>query len=141
LELLLCLLQGARGSKGAPVWAALSQLLCSQGYLLSKFHKFYWMGLKATRNPAFFWNDPTVTPLTALTAYKHWGTPATAPREPNNLFSPENCGGANASTAYQNAWGWADFMCTSEFVYMCRWGPGTQSTLQQALLSSGCRLS
>ena len=79
------------------------------------------MGLKTMKNPAFFWLDPTVTPLTAITAYKHWGTPATAPREPNNLFSPENCGGANASTAYQNAWGWADYMCTSEFVYMCRW--------------------
>ena len=91
-----------------------------QGYLLAKFHKFYWMGLKADKNRAFNWLDPTMPALNAISSYKHWGTPGTAPREPNNVFSPENCGGSNASQVYQNAWGWADYMCASEFVYMCR---------------------
>jgi hypothetical protein len=78
------------------------------------------MGLKANTNPNFYLLDPTMPALSSLAAYKHWGTPATAPREPNNIFRPENCGGANASQVYGNAWGWADFMCSSEFVYMCR---------------------
>ncbi len=94
--------------------------LALQGFLLPRFHKFYWMGLKTSNWPRFLWNDPLAQNLSLSNSYKHWGTPKDSPKEPNNIFAPENCGGGNASTSYLNAWGWADYMCTQPFTYMCR---------------------
>ncbi len=89
------------------------------GSLMPGFHSFYWLGLAAATWPRFAWTDGTPGPNT--TTYNHWGY--YMPQniiEPNNLFPPELCAGANASQAYDRAWGWADTSCATSAPFVCR---------------------
>jgi hypothetical protein len=64
----------------------------------------------------FAWLDQTVN-----SSYRNWGTymPGSL-QEPNNLLDQEYCAGANYTQFRAGAWGFADFICAGEFVYMCR---------------------
>lgn len=93
----------------------------SQGFLQPRYHKFYWMGLTTSNWPQFLNINPVAQNLSLPNSYKNWGRPRDAPNEPNNMFAPENCGGGNASLTSLNAWGWADYMCSAQYTYMCRW--------------------
>jgi hypothetical protein len=46
-----------------------------EGYLFSKFHKVYWMGLNTEEQywPQFFWNNPLRAGPSA-SDYNNWGT-------------------------------------------------------------------
>ena len=66
----------------------------SNGYLLPKFHKLYWMGFNALDWGAWGWIDPTAGSFKSA-AYKHWGLD-----EPNNEPPMQLCGAANSSQAY-----------------------------------------
>ena len=89
------------------------------GSLMPGFHSFYWLGLAATTWPKFAWTDGTLGPNS--TTYGHWGY--YMPQniiEPNNLFPPELCAGANASQTYDQAWGWSDTGCSVVAPFVCR---------------------
>ena len=72
--------------------------------------------LQANPIAPFTWLDGTVN-----NSFFNWGTymPGNYP-EPNNLLDQEYCAGANYTQSRNGAWGWADYMCAGEFIYMCR---------------------
>ena len=85
-----------------------------QGYLLPKYHKSYWMGLRATQWPNFAWIDNTVN----KTSYQHWGQYIEGELiqpEPNNF---ENCAGGNFTQSYGKAAGWDDQNCDTEYIHL-----------------------
>jgi hypothetical protein len=89
------------------------------GYLLPKFHKFYWSGLYAPKAwPYFKWIEPTF-PAPATSNYAYWGSNDNT-TEPNQ--KTELCGGSHVTyvDATDNTWGWADNNCSNKEVYMCR---------------------
>jgi hypothetical protein len=92
------------------------------GYLIARYHRYYWMGLKASAPKTFNWVDPTMPKLSAADAFKWWGMtkPDNLP-EPNNYNGNELCAVGNFTEARKNAWGWADTSCTSQYVSMCRY--------------------
>jgi hypothetical protein len=104
------------------------QCFISQGTLLPAYHKFYWMGL-ATGNygakwPNFTWIDHNKAIYVGQ--YQHWGlysTRAGASFEPNNLRPPENCAGANLTTSWLAAGGWADHHCRERYTFICEVAP------------------
>jgi hypothetical protein len=64
----------------------------------------------------FTWVDQTVN-----STYRNWGTYQPGGfQEPNNLLDQEYCAGANYTQFRAGGWGFADFICAGEFVYMCR---------------------
>ncbi len=86
--------------------------------LLPGWTTFYWMGLAAHTWPNFQWTDGSGRPSPSSS---HWGY--YMPQniiEPNNMAPPELCVGANASQAFDGAWGWADAGCAQVAAYMCR---------------------
>jgi hypothetical protein len=85
------------------------------------FHSFYWLGLAARTWPHFAWADGSPGGSGSGSSFRHWGyyMPQNI-LEPNNLAPPELCAGANASQAYERAWGWADTGCAMAAPYMCR---------------------
>ena len=92
-----------------------------RGDLVPQFHESYWTGLYSPtlKPPQFKWNDPLSGPLN----WTHWGVftmPEGNSSEPNNMLGGENCGAANASQSYRNAWGWMDANCNTRMPFMCR---------------------
>jgi hypothetical protein len=84
--------------------------------------KFYWIGLRVgpfDKWPTFSWLSNGLT--LNQTRYHHWGVykPGTT-LEPNNVFVPENCAGANLTEAYDGAWGWADSNCNMLAPFICQ---------------------
>ncbi len=82
---------------------------------------FYWIGLRVgpfDKWPTFSWLSTGVS--LNKTGYDHWGMfkPGTHV-EPNNVFVPENCAGANVTEAYDGAWGWADNNCNFVAPFIC----------------------
>jgi hypothetical protein len=100
--------------------AALASL---QGLLLPSFHRFYWFGLNTSDGSSWVQMDRTIN-----TTYKSWGTFKPGPgqraaKEPNNLFDPEYCAGANFTELIPGkapVWGWGDEQCTLLRPVMCR---------------------
>jgi hypothetical protein len=98
----------------------------TQGFLAgASGENFYWIGARV----AFLDVWPTFTWLTGRpvngSSYVHWGylyRPGSHP-EPNNVFPPEDCAGANASVAWGGAWGWADARCTLRAPFICELPP------------------
>jgi hypothetical protein len=92
------------------------------GVLLPGFHTFYWMGLNATVWPNWKWLDGTPNP-NATGRYQNWGyyMPQNI-LEPNNIFPPELCVGANFSEKVNltGNWGWADTRCNQSHPYVCK---------------------
>jgi hypothetical protein len=99
----------------------------SNGYLITNFHKSYWMGLISTpADPTYFtWVDGTPAPGIDR-RYAHWGklrmSDRNAPRipEPNNVNGDESCAVCNSSMAYGPSWGWADTSCNHTFPAICK---------------------
>jgi hypothetical protein len=91
------------------------------GFLLPKYHRFYWIGLRAVGPKNFNWIDPTMPRLSAADSFRWWGMtkPDNLP-EPNNYAGNELCAVGNYTEARKNAWGWADTGCTSQYVSICR---------------------
>ena len=90
------------------------------GALLPGYHTFYWMGLNVTGSwPRFNWIDGLAGPNRST--YQHWGyyMPQNI-LEPNNIFPPENCAGANFTQAYDIAWAWSDASCSVKAPYICK---------------------
>ena len=93
--------------------------------MLPSYHTFYWMGLNTSSWPDFTWIDDSPAP-DYNSSYTHWGLSPSP--EPNNRPNPpENCAGANISTAFSSlangshaAWGWADANCSLGFNFMCK---------------------
>jgi hypothetical protein len=46
--------------------------------------------------------------------------------EPNNIYPPENCVGANMSESFDGAWGWSDTRCSQRWPALCRVVPPGQ---------------
>ena len=90
------------------------QHFIEKGYLLPKYHKAYWNGLRASQWPTFNWIDATAN----RTDYKLWG------QLPDGSFEPKDklktCGVGNYSLTRLNAWGWASENCNSPLPFMCR---------------------
>jgi hypothetical protein len=83
--------------------------------------RFYWIGLRVgpfDRWPTFSWLSNGLS--LNRTRYHHWGMfkPGTHV-EPNNVFVPENCAGANLTQAYDSAWGWSDNNCNMLAPFIC----------------------
>jgi hypothetical protein len=96
-------------------------LFIERGDLLPSYHESYWLGLYTpTLKPAQFnWADQ----LSGTLNWTHWGTykwEGETAAEPNNLFGQESCGAANASQAFQDAFGWMDINCNVRMPFMCR---------------------
>jgi hypothetical protein len=91
------------------------------GFLLPKYHRNYWMGLRAVGPKNFNWIDPTMPKLSAADSFRWWGMtkPDNLP-EPNNYNGNELCAVGNYTEVRKNAWGWADTGCTSQYVSICR---------------------
>jgi hypothetical protein len=84
--------------------------------------KFYWIGLRVgifDKWPTFSWLSNGLS--LNRTRYSHWGMfkPGTH-MEPNNVYVPENCAGANVTEAYDGAWGWADNNCNMLAPFICQ---------------------
>jgi hypothetical protein len=96
-----------------------------QRYVLrADLQPFYWLGLAVKRFdfwPTFSWPSGAVL---KSGAYQHWGRygPGQHP-EPNNVFPPEDCAGANASQAYDGSWGWSDEDCATRAPFVCEVAP------------------
>jgi hypothetical protein len=92
----------------------------SQGFLLPAYHDNYWIGASTTPTlwPKFSWSERLV-PAPGSGAYQHWGRPEGGIPEPNQARTGL-CAVANASISYTNAWGWADAVCNSTQVFVCR---------------------
>ncbi len=110
----------------------MEQFFTAQGLLLPSHHGSYWLGLSAAAAgwPNFRWTD-NVTPVPGLGSYQGWGTmtftnTSVKPlKEPNNLSfraagMDELCAAANASQAYNNAWGWSDVQCSLKMASICK---------------------
>ena len=106
------------------------------GYLFPKFHKFYWSGLYVPKVwPYFKWIEPTFAAPTSSN-FAYWGSDANT-TEPDQKTGKELCGGSNSTyvDVTDNTWGWGDYNCSSQQVYMCRimrgwpvgWALGTAS--------------
>lgn len=96
-----------------------------RGDLVPDVHRSYWMGLYASvlKPPQFMWNDV----LSGALNWTHWGTYTSEQGtfgEPNNLQGQENCGAANASQAYDSAFGWMDANCNIKMPFLCRLNSG-----------------
>jgi hypothetical protein len=76
------------------------------------------MGLNTSSWPKFSWLDGLPGPKGR---YEHWGyfMPQNI-LEPNNIFPPENCVGANFTEGFDDAWAWSDTKCAAKFPYMCK---------------------
>jgi hypothetical protein len=117
----------------------------ARGDLVPEFHQSYWLGLYTAelKPPQFMWNDQ----LSGKLNWTHWGmyrTPDGNISEPNNMFGQENCGAANASQTYSDAWGWMDINCNIRMPFMCRLNSGRSSCSPSILRppsSCLCRLS
>ncbi len=91
--------------------------------MIPKYHRSYWMGLRAGSPKNFVIVDPTVPPLNVSSSYKHWGMDeADSSVEPNNKLGGELCAASNWTQAYgrPSAWGWADTKCNNQLPTMCR---------------------
>ena len=102
---------------------AVENCFISQGFLLPKFHVFYWMGmvsgLPGATWPNFTWIDWNEAIYKGN--YQHWGI-AGKDLEPNNQVPPEHCAGSNLTVWYTNCGGWADHNCREQYVYVCEIG-------------------
>jgi hypothetical protein len=94
-----------------------------QGFISSS--SFYWIGARVS----FLDVWPTFTWLTGKaldnSSYLHWGVyykPGSHP-EPNNIFPPEDCAGANGTAAWGGAFGWTDVRCTLTAPFICEVPP------------------
>ena len=90
------------------------QYFIRQGYMLPKYHRGYWLGLRASQWPTFQWLDATA----ARTSYQHWGQLPDGSREPKQRLS--TCGAGNYSLVEASAWGWSGENCNRALPYMCR---------------------
>jgi hypothetical protein len=95
------------------------QYFVNLGALLPGFHTFYWMGLNSSAWPRFSWIDGSPGPN--RTTYQRWGyyMPQNI-LEPNAIFPPENCAGANFTEGYDGVWAWSDAGCSLKFPYICK---------------------
>jgi hypothetical protein len=77
------------------------------------------MGLNASTWPRFSWIDGSPGPNNRT--YGHWGyyMPQNI-LEPNNIFPPESCAGANYTQAYEGAWAWSDTRCSLAAPFICK---------------------
>jgi hypothetical protein len=71
--------------------------------------------------------DPGLPQLNAQGSYKYWGEAklpgvAKGVPEPDNAQGDESCAVANYTEAFGKParWGWADTLCSSTFVFLCR---------------------
>jgi hypothetical protein len=90
------------------------------GGILPGFHTFYWIGLTTENWPEFYWAD--MSPMKGnISETGHWGyfMPQNI-LEPNNIYPPENCVGANLTESFDGAWGWADTRCSQRWPGLCR---------------------
>jgi hypothetical protein len=91
-----------------------------RGWLNRGLVPFYWIGLRVSpyeQWPNFQWSDSVA--LDDM-EYSHWGTFLPGPHlEPNNIFPPENCAGANFTQSYGGLYGWADAGCFLSFPFIC----------------------
>ena len=96
------------------------QYFLKLGTLYPTFYKMYWLGLRTniTAWPNFDWLLRTY-PAPDDFYYTHWGS-SKAAREPNNAAGNEFCAGADATLAYDGAWGWADYSCSGMWPFICR---------------------
>jgi hypothetical protein len=97
------------------------QTFLDRGIIEQDSHPFYWMGLYiAPYNewPNFKWLNGMIGPNNWT--YNHWGTfePGTH-LEPNDIYPPELCAGANATETYGGAFGWADENCMRPLPFIC----------------------
>ena len=105
----------------SPLAAQVEGYCVNGGFLLPKYHRYYWMGLRAVGPKNFNWIDPTMPKLSAADSFRWWGMtkPDNLP-EPNNYNGNELCAVGNFTEARKNVWGWADTGCTSQYVSICR---------------------
>ena len=115
--------------------AEVEKFFFDYGVLLPGYHTFYWLGLNTTaeRWPAFSYLDGAAAPNASVGAYAGWGNYSEAASsnvtvpEPNNLFAPEYCAGANYSEmgfdgeGADSFWPWSDTSCTAQpWPLMCK---------------------
>jgi hypothetical protein len=127
-------LYAARYTPGSQLHPPLPALQ-EDGWLLPRFHKFYWMGLASNVNgaiwPNFTWLDHGKAIY--MGDYQHWGTlmPGRV-LEPNNLVPPEVCAGSNLTAGiiryeeliFDGVGGWADQHCDEKHIFVCEiWPP------------------
>ena len=108
------------------------------GTLYPTFYRMYWLGLRTNASawPDFEWLMRTF-PMPDGLAYTHWAT-RKGGREPNNAVGVEYCAGADATAAYDGAWGWADFNCSATWPFMCRLQGGLHSS---SMVAAACTCS
>ena len=100
-------------------WSSLDEQLeveqhfVKQGYLLPKFHRGYWTGLRANQWPNFYWLDAT-----ARSNFKNWGVWADGSSEPKDRL--KTCGAGNYSLLTRGTWGWSGENCNTALPFMCR---------------------
>ena len=96
------------------------QYFITRGVFYPTFTPAYWIGLRSNKTawPRFDWMSYAVPPPDADN-YEHWGV-GDLWREPDNRLGGEFCGAANYTEIYTDAWGWADYNCTTPLPFMCR---------------------
>jgi hypothetical protein len=92
-----------------------------RGIIEADRNPFYWLGLYVapyTNWPNFRWINGMIGPNNWT--YNHWGTykPGTH-LEPNNVYPPEHCAGANMTEAFDSAFGWGDENCDMQLPFIC----------------------
>jgi hypothetical protein len=121
-----------------------------QGIMFPTYIKHYWIGLVAnsTRfgNYNFAWSDPATPPPTTG-SYIHWGRvrPSNLALQPDNFYTMENCGVANYTETFVDAFGWSDCQCNLTAPFICRMSrePGCRAPRLRARCSAAaaCRCS
>ena len=97
----------------------------SNGYWFPTNFVFYWIGLRAINWPNFRWVD-RMFPAPTAKSYRNWGSfvepgkPAVGEPYYTPDTPPQMCGGGNFTESLGGVFGWADAMCTSQYMSMCR---------------------
>ena len=100
------------------------------GVIQPGYHTFYLMGINVTSAnnwPKFTHVDATPAPNATNSSYTNWGgyisdvtSEAEPVPEPNNLFPPEHCAGANYTESSGLPWMWSDTNCNAAWPFMCK---------------------
>jgi hypothetical protein len=88
----------------------------SNGYILPKYHKFYWVGLNSSEQQwsNFTWLTPDISSAEYLADFANWGT-----GQPQ-LNMDNMCAGGNFNLTQNGIWGWANDACNLPFISICR---------------------
>jgi hypothetical protein len=96
--------------------AEVEKFYIDHGFLLPKYHMFYWMGLNTSEQQwsNFTWLTPDIDSTEYLAEFTNWG--ASQPE----MNMDKMCAGGHYNLTRAEIWGWANHACNLPFISVCR---------------------